>query len=473
MRTISRSSVKQFDGLLAVALCLVLLSLLLSAGCAESPAPEVDIFPYAHQIDDLPNGLRLITVTTGYPNIVALYTVVQVGSRNEIEPGRSGFAHLFEHLMFRGTEKYPAEKWGEIMQGAGASTNAYTSDDRTVYHALFSKEDLEPILELEADRFQNVKYSEDDFKTETRAVLGEYNKNFASPMRKLDEVTRNAAFSTHTYKHTTMGFAEDVENMPQMYDYGLKFFDRYYRPEYTIIAIVGDVTPAETRPLVEKYWGSWKRGDYKPEMPVEPAQSEAKELDVPFHTPTLPILSVSFHAAAYDDEVVDSAALDVISFHAFGENSELYKRLVIEEQKVDALSPAYYDHRDPFLFSVVARVKEEEDVEYVREQILATCEALGKDLIPADKLEAVKSHLRYQFALGMDSSGAIAGTLAHYLGLRNSPDTINKRYALYRGVTAEDLREVAARTFAESRRTIVKLKFDAAGAETGAAGGAK
>jgi len=446
---------------------------LLLAGCAAGPPPEDEIFPYAYQIDDLPNGLRLVTVTTGYPNIVALYTVVQVGSRNEIEPGRSGFAHLFEHLMFRGTEKVSAVKWGEIMQATGASTNAYTSDDRTVYHALFSKEDLEPILELEADRFQNVKYSEDDFKTETRAVLGEYNKNFASPMRKLDEATRNAAFSAHTYKHTTMGFAEDVENMPQMYEYGLKFFDRYYRPEYTIIAIVGDVTPEQTRPLVEKYWGSWQRGDYKPEMPVEPAQREAKELDVPFHTPTLPIVSVSFHAAAYDDEVVDSAALDVISFHAFSENSELYKRLVIEEQKVDALYPAYYDHRDPFLFSVVARVKQKEDVDYVREQILATCEALGKTLIPADKLEAVKSHLRYQFALGMDSSGAIAGTLAHYLGLRNSPDTINKRYALYRGVTAEDVRAVAARTFAENGRTIVKLEFDAAGAEGGGAGGAK
>ena len=465
----SRSSAKK---LRVVGAALLPAAALLLVGCAEPP-PEDKIFPYAYQVDDLPNGLRLVTVTTSYPNIVALYTVVQVGSRNEIEPGRSGFAHLFEHLMFRGTEKFPGEKWDEIMQAAGASTNAYTSDDRTVYHALFSKEDLEPILELEADRFQNVKYSEDDFKTETRAVLGEYNKNFASPMRKLDEVTRNAAFSEHTYKHTTMGFLEDVENMPQMYDYGLKFFDRYYRPEYTIIAIVGDVTPEETLPLVEKYWGQWQRGDYKPDMPVEPVQTEPQELDVPFHTPTLPILSVSFHAAAYDDEVVDSAALDVISFHAFSENSELYKRLVIEEQKVDALFPGYYDHRDPFLFSVVARVKEEEDVDYVREQILQTCEALREELIPADELEAVKSHLRYQFALSMDSSGAIAGTLAHYLGLRNSPDTVNKRYALYRRVTAEDVKAVSERTFTEAGRTIVKLRFDPAGAERGAKGGAK
>ena len=302
-------------------------------------------------------------------------------------------------------------------------------------------------------------------------MLGEYNKNFASPMRKLDEVTRNAAFSTHTYKHTTMGFAEDVENMPQMYDYGLKFFDRYYRPEYTIIAIVGDVTPRETLPLVEKYWGQWQRGDYKPDMPVEPAQTEPKELDIAFHAPTLPILSVSFHAAAYDDGVVDSAVLDVIAYHAFSENSELYKRLVIEEQKVDALFPEYYDHRDPFLFSVVARVKKDEDVDYVREQILRTCEALRQDLIPADQLEAVKSHLRYQFALGMDSSGAIAGTLAHYLGLRNSPETINKRYALYRGVTAADIQRVAGETFIESGRTIATLTYQPDAAQAGSGKG--
>ena len=194
---------------------------------------------------------------------------------------------------------------------------------------------------------------------------------------------------------------------------------------------------------------------------------------MPFHTPTLPILSVSFHAAAYDDEVVDSAALDVISFHAFSENSKLYKQLVIEEQKVDALFPGYYDHRDPFLFSVVARVKEEEDVDYVREQILQTFEALRQNLIPADELEAVKSHLRYQFALSMDSSGAIAGTLAHYLGLRNSPETVNKRYALYRGVTSEDVKAVSERTFTEAGRTIVKLRFDPAAAERGAKGSAK
>jgi zinc protease len=437
--------------------------LLLLAACGGSREEE-KIFPYAYKVDDLDNGLRLVTVNSGYPNIVALYVVVQVGSRNEVEPGRSGFAHLFEHMMFRGTEKYPPAKWEAVMQAAGAQTNAYTSDDRTVYHAVFSKEDLEPILELEADRFQNLKYSQDIFQTETRAVLSEYNKNFANPLRKLDEVLRNEAFQTHTYKHTTMGFVEDVENMPTMYDYGLQFFERYYRPEYTVVCVVGDVTPEQVRPLVEKYWGTWQRGDYKAEIPAEPPQAAPKRVVANFHAPTLPWVSVSFHAPGYDDETIDSAVLDVISFQAFSENSAIYKKLVLDEQKVDTLYPGYYDHMDPYLFSVMARVKDPADVEYVEQQILAAFEKLKQEPLPAEELESVKSHLRYQFALGMNSTAAIADTMAHYISLRRTPETINKRYALYQKVSPADVEAVAKKYFVENGRTVATLQFNAEGA---------
>jgi zinc protease len=320
---------------------------------------------------------------------------------------------------------------------------------------------LEPILELEADRFQNLKYSEEIFRTETRAVLSEYNKNFSSPLRKLDEVLRNEAFQKHTYKHTTMGFVEDVENMPTMYDYGLQFFDRYYRPEYTVVSVIGDVTPEQVRPMVEKYWGQWKRGDYKPEIPAEPPQPEAKRVTTSFHAPTLPWVSVSFHAPAYSDETVDSAVLDVILFHAFSENSELYKKLVLDEQKVDVLFPDYSDHVDAYLFSAVARVKDAADLEYVEQQILAAFEKLKQQPIPAEELESVKSHLRYQFALGMNSTAAIADTLAHYLSLRRTPETVNKRYALYQQVTPDAITAVAKRYFVDSGRTVATLQYEA------------
>src|SRR5690606_5691915 len=138
----------------------------------------------------LANGLRVIAVPTGLPNLVSVQIPVQTGSRNEVEPGKSGFAHFFEHMMFRGTERYPADLYQEVIARTGARQNAYTTDDYTNYHTTFAKEDLETVLEVEADRFMRLSYSEADFKTESRAVLGEYNKSAANPMVKLFEVQR-------------------------------------------------------------------------------------------------------------------------------------------------------------------------------------------------------------------------------------------------------------------------------------------
>jgi len=440
----------------------LLTALLLLSACGSESAPEEGaIFPYRWETHDLPNGLRAVLVDSGYPNLVGVYVVVQTGSRNEVEEGKTGFAHLFEHMMFRGTEKYPPEKWEQIMQAAGAATNAYTSDDRTVYHAVFASEDLEQILELEADRFQNLEYSEEIFRTETRAVLSEYNKNFSNPFRKLDEGLRETAFDKHTYRHSTMGFVEDVEAMPEQYEYGLEFFDRYYRPEYTTIAVVGDFDFEKGLAWIEKYWGPWEKGGYKAEIPVEPQQQGPRTARIDFQAPTLPLVQVSFKAPAYDDEIVDSAALDLISFYAFGESSELYKKLVIADQTVDMLAPQYYDHLDPYPFSVVARVKKAEDIDDVQKAILHTFNELKEKPIPPERLEAIKSHLRYDFALGMNSTEAIADTLAHYLGLRRTPETINKRYRLYASVTAEDIRQVAEKYFVENGRTIITLQHDA------------
>ena len=217
--------------------------LLLALAALPATAQESKIFPYEYAVRDLDNGLRVIVLPTDYPDIVSLYIPVSVGSRNEVEEGKSGFAHFFEHMMFRGTEAYPAAKYQALLKNAGADQNAYTTDDRTVYHTTFSKDDLETMMKLEADRFQNLAYSDADFRTEALAVLGEYNKNAANPISKLFEVQRAAAFDEHTYEHTTMGFIEDIEAMPDQFDYSRQFFDRFYRPENTAIIVAGDVEP--------------------------------------------------------------------------------------------------------------------------------------------------------------------------------------------------------------------------------------
>ncbi len=419
--------------------------------------PPNKVFSFDYDIHDYPNGLRLISIPTGYPNVVAVYIVVQTGSRNEIEPGKSGFAHLFEHMMFRGTMKFPPDKYGAVLKETGASANAYTSDDLTVYHTTFSKEDLERILLMEADRFQNLQYTEDVFKTESLAVLGEYNKNSAAPTRKLHEVIRETAFTTHPYEHTTMGFLKDVQDMPNEYEYSKLFFDRYYRPEYTTIVVAGDIKPEELRKLVATHWGGWKRGSYKAQIPAEPPQKEPRTNQVNWPAPTLPWVSVSYRGPAFSETEKDLAVLDLISFIGFSESSELYQRLVIEEQKIDALSASNPDHIDPYLFTIDARVKKPEDMAYVREQILSTVAGFKDTLVSPQRLEDVKKHLRYSFALSMNNTDTIAAIVARYVALTRSPEAINQVYDLYQRVTPEDVRQVARKYFVETGRTTVTL----------------
>lgn len=433
------------------------LILLLSIVMPLTTPAQNKIFPYKYFTDDLPNGLRVITVPTDYPNIVALYIAVNTGSRNEVEPGKSGFAHLFEHLMFRGTERFSAGAYNQALKNAGADSNAYTSDDRTVYHTVFSKEDLDQIMMLEADRFQNLKVPVDLFKTETRAVLGEYNKNASSPIRKIYEALRETAFKSHTYQHTAMGFLRDIENMPNMYDYSLEFFKRYYRPEYVTIIVAGDVKHDAVQQMVNKYWAGWKRGSYTPEIPHEAEQTRPLSTEVAWPTPTLPWVAVSFKGPAYSDDQKDKPALDLISSLGFSQTSELYQKLVIKEQKVDMIFADFEDHRDPYLLTVVARVKDPKDIDYTRTEIIKAFDSYKTTAVPADKLNAVKSNLKYGFALSLDNSEAIAANLAPFISLARTPETLNKLYDLYAAITPQDIQQMAKKYFVESKRTTVVL----------------
>lgn len=436
----------------------IVFALLLGVVAASAAGTPMKAFPYEYDQYDFPNGLRLITVPTDYPNVVALYIVVDTGSRNEVEPGKSGFAHLFEHIMFRGTKEYPPERYEAVLKAAGAASNAYTTDDHTAYHTTFSKEDFETILKMEADRFQNLHFSEDVFKTETLAVLGEYNKNSASPTSKLYEVLRDTAFDRHTYKHTTMGFLKDIQDMPNQFQYSLQFFDRYYRPEHTTIIVAGDVKPDAIRALVGKYWGDWKGGSYRAEIPEEPRQTALRTGQVDWKTPTLPWTVVAFRGAAYSDTAKDQPTLDLISYLGFSESSDLYQKLVIQEQKVDVLEGDNSDHVDPCLFSVWSRVKKEDDIEYVRGQIEAAFEQFKNVPVSKERLDAVKNHLRYSFALSMDNSESIAAILTRYIALRRTPETINRLYNQYAAITPEDVQAIARKYFVDTSRTVVTLR---------------
>lgn len=415
------------------------------------------IFDMPYLMRDLQNGLRVIVVKTDYPDIVTLQIPVQTGSRNEVEPGKSGFAHFFEHMMFRGTEKYPADVYGAILKKTGANQNAYTTDDYTNYHTTFTKADLEKMLEIEADRFQNLSYSEAAFRTEALAVKGEYLKNFSDPTSKAYERIRDLAFDKHTYQHTTMGFIEDIEAMPDQLEYSTQFFARWYRPENAAVIVVGDVNPEETFRLVEKYWGSWKSGDYSVEVPVEPPLDGPVYEHIEWKGPTQPWLFVGFRGPAFVPSGKDMPAMDLLASIYFSESSDIYRKLVLEDQSVDQLDTSFPDRKDPNLLMFYARLTDEKHAADVVSAINATLVEARTKLVESDKVEDTKSRLRYQFTSQLDSSDGIGSVLAAYVQFARTPETINEVYNTYEQLTADDIRGYANRYFVDSGRITVTL----------------
>jgi len=414
------------------------------------------IFPYPIHQNEMDNGLNVVTVEYPSDGLAAFYIVVEVGSREEVEEGKTGFAHFFEHMMFRGTDNYSKEEYSETLKSIGAAANANTWLDRTVYHMTGNANMLDKMFEIEADRFMNLNYSVHDFKTEAGAVKGEYTKNYASPYQQINEKTVDAAFENHTYKHTTMGFWEDVVDMPNQYDYSLQFFDRFYRPEYSTILVVGDVTAEEVNQLAEKYFGMWERGDYKPQIPNEPEQTETKTAHIKNEN-FPPYLGLNYKSAPYDDQSIELAALDVISNMMFSERSDLYKKLVLDEQKLRFLSGGAFFTKDPYLFSIQSSLVSPEDMQYVKDEITKALNDLKTNPVDSLLLNNAKSNLKYSFAMELDNPTDIAEMLSYSIWVSGDPESFNRLYALYEKVTPDDIMETAKKYFVPEKLTIATI----------------
>ena len=432
---------------------LLLLLFTVSMVMAQQSSQRSKILPYPIHQKKLANGLNVVTVPYNSPGIAAFYIVVRAGSREEVEKGKTGFAHFFEHMMFRGTDKYSKELYGDIMKEMGAAANANTSIDRTLYHMTGNADMLDKMFEIEADRFQNLKYSVHDFKTEAGAVKGEYTKNSASPYQQLYEKLVSTAFTKHTYAHTTMGFFEDVVDMPNQYDYSLTFFDRFYRPEYATILVVGDVTPERVNNLAQQYFGDWKRGNYKPTIATEPKQTKTRYAHVQ-QQGFPPYLTLAFKGPAFSDNSKDLPALSILSNILFSQNSDLYRKLVVQEQKARFISGGPQFSRDPNLVSYSASVVNASDLQYVKDEIMRVLNDAKTKPIDAKKIADTKSRIKYIFAMSMDSPDAIANALSQYIWLTGNPEAINNLYAVYDTVTAKDLMDVAKKYFTPATLTV-------------------
>jgi zinc protease len=450
-----------FNAILLTAACTALVQPGATRGDDPKARTSTPVFVYPIQKTTLENGLTVMSVPFDSPGILAYYTIVRTGSRNEVEKGLSGFAHFFEHMMFRGTDLFSADKYNDVLKSLGADSNAFTNDDCTCYHMTIPAAALATAVQIESDRFQNLKYDEPSFQKEARAVLGEYNKSASSPFLKLNEVMQNTAYTKHTYKHTTIGFLEDIKDMPNQYAYSKVFFDRWYRPENCTLIVAGDVKHDDLVALVTQYYGGWKRGGSSVVIPEEPPQTEPRSARVTWPLPTLPTLLLGYHVPAADPKNADTPVLNILAQLVFGETSPLYEELVLKEQTAVQLSGEAATNRDPGLFQILVRVRKPEDLPKVRERIArALADAATTPIDPA-KLSAIKSHLRYRFAAELDSADAVADAIGTAICLSGRPDSINELFAAYDRVTAADLKRVAALYFQPTNETAVILETEA------------
>ncbi|HSE41211.1 MAG TPA: pitrilysin family protein [Acidobacteriota bacterium] len=415
------------------------------------------LFPYKYEETKLENGLRIVLIPMKNAGLVSYFTVVRAGARDEVEPGKSGFAHFFEHMMFRGTEKYPAEKYNQIVMEMGADTNASTSDDRTIYYVHFPSRYLDQVIELQADKFMNTSYSLEAFQTEAKAILGEYNKNFANPLFQITVRLRDITFEKSTYKHTAMGFLKDIQDMSNQYEYSLQFFKRFYRPDNSVILITGDFDPAAALVSIKKHYSSWKPGAHKTVNFEEPEQTAEKQGKVDYPGNTLPMLALAYKAPLFTPENREFAALSLLGELVFGQTSDLYRQLVLKEQKVDLMLTDFDPHRDPYLFMVLARLKKVEDLQSVEKTITDAVEKLKSTPPDAKRLTALKSNLKYTFLMGLDTSKKTAAALARYLAIVDSISDIEKTFQTYDSITPEEIQKAAQKYLLVEKRTVVTL----------------
>ncbi len=424
------------------------------AGEAKAKAATSGVFPYAVHQKTLANGLKVIVVPMPSDGLVSYWSIVRTGSRDEVEPGVTGFAHFFEHMMFRGTEKHP--EYDKVTNGIGADANAFTNDDITAYHLSFAKQDLATVVEVEADRFQHLQYDEPQFKTESGAVYGEYRKSRTSPFSVLFEALQNAAFDVHTYKHTTIGFEADIQRMPEQFEYSKSFFQRFYRPENVVVFVTGDVDPAATFTLIEQNYAGWKKGYTAPNVPAEPPQKAQRRIDVPFEGQTLPLLCVAFKGERFLPRDRRMLAGQLLGELAFGETAPLYKKLVLDEQRLEMLGASFSPSRDPSLWAVFAMVKDPADVPAIEGEIWDAVAALQREPVPAERLDQIRSRAKYSFLTGLSTPDGVANAVAYPIAMTGGLESIEEMYATLDKVTPEDV-QAAASTWLRPESSTVAL----------------
>jgi zinc protease len=426
---------------------------------AKPPAAQTSAIrpPELHVITrELPNGLRIIMLEDHAAPVINLQMWYHVGSKDE-KSGRSGFAHLFEHLMYKGSVHVPAEEHSRIIEEAGGFDNAFTADDMTVFWETFPNNYLERVLWLEADRLGSLNVDQANFESEREVVKEERRVRVDNqPYGKVIEDLYAAAFTVHPYHHTTIGSLDDL-NKATISDVR-DFFHTFYRPDNVTMVIVGDFTVDQAITWLQKYFG----GIAKPATPLarsipqEPAQTAEKRFANSYPNSPLPAVVIGYKVPA--QYTPDSYPLDMASnILSGGESGRLYRKLVYEDQIAVQVSGAGNFTEDPNLFFAISIMNQGHTAADGEKEIHDVLDAMKTTPVPADELEKAKNQEIAAFILGRQTSKEKADALGRYSVIGKNPNLINTDLANYLKVTAADIERVAREYFTAARATVLTV----------------
>ncbi len=406
----------------------------------------------------LDNGLTVIVHTDTTTQLACLNIMYDVGSRDE-DPERTGFAHLFEHLMFGGSENIPS--YDGPLQLVGGSNNAFTSTDITNYYVTLPAQNLETAFWLESDRMLNLAFTEKSLEVQRNVVIEEFRQRYLNqPYGDVWLLMRPLAFQHHPYSWATIG-KEEKHIAEATMDEVRSFFGKHYRPKNAVMVVAGNVKTEEVLALAEKWFGPIVKGE-KPlrRLPAEPKQTEARRLEVIRDVP-LDAIYISFHMCGKNDD--DYCKWDLLSdVLANGKSSRLHQRLVKEKRIFTTVNAFVMGERDPSLFTIAGHISRDFSIEDAEAAIWEEVERMKTEPVASTELEKVKNQVEanHEFSQMNVLNRAIGLAYHELLG---DAEGVNTEIAKYARVTPAQLQALAKNELVQqnSSTLIYKRKSDA------------
>jgi len=415
----------------------------------------------------LKNGLRVITVEDHSAPVIALSITYNVGSRNERE-GRTGFAHLFEHMMFKGSENVGSGEHFMLVFNNGGNMNGTTNEDRTNYFEVLPANQLDLALFLESDRMKSLAITKENLDNQRNAVQEERRLGVDNqPYGKSEEVQQGLIYDNFAYKHTTIGSMEDL-NAASVEDVAA-FFKMYYAPNNATLVLVGDFKTPEALAKISKSFESIPRQPDPPAVDMtEPQQKAERRQTVDDQLARAPRVDIAYKAVA--GNTPDFYALQVLAaILENGQSSRLYQKLVKEKEMVTSVGGFMDEKRGVGALYTNATLRPGVKTDDVESAIYAEIDRLKKEPIADWELQKAKNTTRRNVVNGLQSSLLRAITIGQYATYYNDPNLINTRLDKVAAVTKEDVQRVANKYLLDTNRTVV-ITMPKAKSATGATG---